>query len=205
MVPKILHFVWLGEANPLADYCQKTVTDLHPDYDIRVWRQKPHKWPELFEKAWNKAGNRLAQQADVLRVWGLWKYGGVYMDSDFIGIRPLKEEWLKCRFRCAEHWRKGIDFGRKKLANGVMISQKEATELAIIIMGWDKIKQVEWESFGGYRLYEVSKLCKMNPLPAKAFFPNIDEDTALGKDREELAEEYSDTHFIHLWKAGRYG
>tara|TARA_B100000989_G_scaffold39741_1_gene25200 strand:- start:12090 stop:12752 length:663 start_codon:yes stop_codon:yes gene_type:complete len=82
MIPKILHYVWVGSEIPervqsLIDH-NKTHT---PDYDIKVWtEQNLPKLNKFAENAYRK--KKWAFVSDYVRFVALRRYGGIYLDTD---------------------------------------------------------------------------------------------------------------------------
>ena len=37
MIPKLLHFIWIGDVFKMPYKCIKTWTDMHPDYKVVLW------------------------------------------------------------------------------------------------------------------------------------------------------------------------
>jgi FkbM family methyltransferase len=64
----------------------------HPDWELKVWRDPIVADTEgfLLKKYWGKT-NSGAQFADLLRLDVLYKFGGVYIDSDFKLIKRLDD------------------------------------------------------------------------------------------------------------------
>ncbi|PJJ84051.1 glycosyltransferase family 32 protein [Mucilaginibacter auburnensis] len=84
MIPKIIHLCWLsGDAYP--DDIKKCISTWHehlPDYEIRVWTNKDL---EQLNSTWvTQAYNakKYAFAADFIRLYALYNYGGIYLDSD---------------------------------------------------------------------------------------------------------------------------
>jgi hypothetical protein len=90
-IPKIIHWVWVGPAPKpkLVLDCIESWKKFCPDYEIRLWGDE-----ELAQ-----IGNRFAIEAlehrkfafasDVLRLYALKNYGGVYVDSDLQITAPI--------------------------------------------------------------------------------------------------------------------
>lgn len=84
MIPKIIHYVWLGD-NPLPAKLQEYVDGWHelmPDYEIKRWdlsciELDDH--PFVKEAVKNR---RWAFAADYIRTYALMTCGGIYMDTD---------------------------------------------------------------------------------------------------------------------------
>lgn len=91
MIPKILHYVWVGK-NPLPDSVLTYIASWKkycPDYQIMEWN----------EDNFDIASNRYAYEAYIAKKWAfvsdfirlsvLYKYGGIYLDSDVELIKNL--------------------------------------------------------------------------------------------------------------------
>lgn len=93
MIPKIIHYVWLGkgEMNERAKHCLESWRKKLPDYKIIEWNEDNfdihcNKWVEKSYK--NK---KYAFASDFVRLWALYNYGGIYMDTDVEVYKPLDE------------------------------------------------------------------------------------------------------------------
>jgi FkbM family methyltransferase len=89
---KIIHFT-VRDPNKL-DPVQADVVErarkLHPAWGIKLWPDAPQGESFLLEKYWPKV-NSGAQFADLLRLDVLYRFGGVYVDSDLRLFKPLDE------------------------------------------------------------------------------------------------------------------
>lgn len=95
VIPKILHFVWVGDESRRPDACIDTWRQLNPDYEVKVWGNEQ----------WHSGGWRTAHQmeaigarglagvADLMRYEILVREGGVTLDADSVCTRPLPD-WL---------------------------------------------------------------------------------------------------------------
>lgn len=91
-IPKIIHQIWLGEAIPnelydLMDSIKKT----NPGYEYRLWTDVEADDFEFKNKELYKSCRNLGQKSDILRYAILEKFGGIYLDTDFIGIKSFDE------------------------------------------------------------------------------------------------------------------
>ena len=66
-------------------------------WEVKVWQDPVQSDGFLLEKYWSKA-NSGAQFADLLRLDVLYRFGGVYVDSDLRLLKPLDE--LVQNFKC---------------------------------------------------------------------------------------------------------
>lgn len=91
MIPKIIHYCWFGkkEMPDLALKCIDSWKKYLPDYELRLWNEDTFDldmYPYTRE-AYDK--RKFAFVTDVVRLWALEKFGGVYMDTDVEILRPL--------------------------------------------------------------------------------------------------------------------
>ncbi len=93
MIPKIIHYCWFGgkEMPKLAKKCLKSWEKYCPDYKIMCWSE------ENFDINSNKyvkeayENKKFAFVTDYVRLYALYNYGGVYMDTDVEVIKPIDE------------------------------------------------------------------------------------------------------------------
>ncbi|MCM1483712.1 MAG: glycosyltransferase [Muribaculaceae bacterium] len=93
MVPKIIHLCWFSnDPYPIEiKVCLESWKRIVPDYEIKLWGMAearaigiPYINEALDARRWAFAG-------DVVRFYAVWKYGGVYMDSDVFLYRRFDE------------------------------------------------------------------------------------------------------------------
>ena len=84
MIPRIIHYCWFGgkELPELAQKCIATWKDKCSDYQIMRWDEATfdiNSVPYVKEAYENK---KFAFVTDYVRLWAIYNYGGVYMDTD---------------------------------------------------------------------------------------------------------------------------
>lgn len=90
MIPKILHYVWLGcnPLTPLAEECLASWKEKMPDWQIIRWDETNFDIaaaPLYVQQAYK--ARKYAFVSDYVRLWALEQYGGVYVDTD---VKVLK-------------------------------------------------------------------------------------------------------------------
>lgn len=105
MIPKIIHLCWLsGDAFPkdIAACLESWKVHLN-DYEVWLWGKKPEDCMGLnmVEKdfdmdaiVWCKQAfetKKYAFAADYIRLYALYNYGGIYMDSDVVVYKSFNE------------------------------------------------------------------------------------------------------------------
>lgn len=92
MIPKIIHYCWLS-GDPFPSDIKKCIESwkLHmPDWDFRLWDLKA---VEGIESIWLKETiqtRKWAFAADFIRLFAVFHYGGIYLDSDVIVFKSLE-------------------------------------------------------------------------------------------------------------------
>lgn len=93
MIPKIIHCVWFGrgEKNERAKHCIETWHNVLPDYKIIEWNEDNFdiNYNDFTKNSYN--AKKYAFTSDVARLWALYKYGGIYMDTDVEVYKSLDE------------------------------------------------------------------------------------------------------------------
>lgn len=100
MIPKIIHYCWFG-GKPLpkdAEKCVLSWKKFFPDYEIKRWDESNFDVNSIqyTEEAY-RAG-KYAFVSDYARFWILYKYGGLYFDTDVEVIRSLDDIVRKGNF-----------------------------------------------------------------------------------------------------------
>lgn len=99
MIPKIIHYVWLGggKKSPSVKRCIRSWKKVMPDYEIKEWNETNF---DVNSIAWVKEAisvSKWALASDCIRLYVLYKYGGIYMDTDVMTYKPF-DEFLKYDF-----------------------------------------------------------------------------------------------------------
>jgi hypothetical protein len=99
MIPKRIHYVWVGGALPAA---QRAYIDswraTNPDYELVLWNEDNIDFSvELLKRSYSE--RKWAKVADIARLMALYQQGGIYLDTDiqvFKSLDPLLN--YKCFF-----------------------------------------------------------------------------------------------------------
>lgn len=91
MIPKIIHYCWFG-GNPMPKEALKCIESWKkycPDYEIIEWNEKNFdiNYCDYVREAYE--AKKWAFITDVVRLYALVNYGGVYMDSDVEVVKSL--------------------------------------------------------------------------------------------------------------------
>ena len=90
-IPKIIHYCWFG-GNPLPELAQKCIASWKkfcPDYEIKEWNESNYDVRKIQYTAQAYDAKKYAFVSDYARFDILYKYGGVYLDTDVELIKSL--------------------------------------------------------------------------------------------------------------------
>ena len=91
MIPKKIHYCWFG-GNPLPESAKKYIETWKkycPDYEIIEWNETNF---DLNQNQYCKEAyeaKKWAFVSDYARFWILYRYGGIYFDTDVEVLKPL--------------------------------------------------------------------------------------------------------------------
>lgn len=93
MIPKIIHYCWLSN-DPFPDSIQKCIDSWNkylPGYELMLWNYDrfPRGKSKWVDQAFDN--HKYAFAADYIRLYALYQYGGIYLDSDVEVLRPFDE------------------------------------------------------------------------------------------------------------------
>jgi mannosyltransferase OCH1-like enzyme len=92
MIPRVFHQIWVNRQNPALPPAFQSYADkwraLNPQWQHRLWNLENLDFPLLRPELIPLCAN-YAQVADVLRLEVLYRYGGIYIDTDFEPLRPI--------------------------------------------------------------------------------------------------------------------
>ncbi len=93
MIPKIIHLCWLS-GDPFPTEIQKCLDSWKehlPDYDIWLWDTTRF---DINSTIWTQQAFRTkkyAFAADYIRLYALYNYGGIYLDSDVLVYKSFND------------------------------------------------------------------------------------------------------------------
>ncbi len=118
MIPKVIHYCWFGkgEKSELAKKCIDSWKKYLPEYEIKEWNEDNfdvninYYCKEAYE------AKKYAFVTDYVRLYALYKEGGIYMDTDVEVLKPLDDFLKHPAFSSFEN--------NNKVPTGLMASQK---------------------------------------------------------------------------------
>lgn len=93
MIPKVINYCWFG-GNPLPASAQKCIASWRkylPDYEIKEWNESNFDVNIIPYTAEAYKAKKYAFVSDYARFWILYRYGGLYFDTDVEVIRNMDD------------------------------------------------------------------------------------------------------------------
>jgi mannosyltransferase OCH1-like enzyme len=177
VIPKLIHFIWVGDETKCPTNCMDTWRALNPDYEFLLWGNA-----DLAEQDWlNKAHmtemakRELNGVADMMRWEILHAKGGIVVDADSIALRPLDDQLLDCEaFACWEN-----EIARPGLIAagyfGAEAGNEFVAQIARDINAEPSVThEMAWKTVGPLRLTEAYRKYQYSQLriyPSHTFIP----------------------------------
>lgn len=91
MIPPKIHYCWFGgKGKPkLAQKCIASWKRFCPDYEIIEWNENNVDLAEYPYLEWCYKNKKWAFLSDLVRLLVVFKYGGIYLDTDVEVVKPL--------------------------------------------------------------------------------------------------------------------
>lgn len=93
MIPKIIHFCWFGKG-PYPKEFESYLASWKkycPDYTIMEWNESNFNTESNNYVKEAYSAKKWAFVTDYVRLWAIYSYGGIYMDTDVELLRPIDE------------------------------------------------------------------------------------------------------------------
>ena len=90
-IPKIIHQVWLGGVVPecFKDLMQSWINSHLDGWQYILWTDKEAEDFQMHSREFYDQADNYGVKSDILKMEVIYKYGGVYIDTDFECLRPL--------------------------------------------------------------------------------------------------------------------
>jgi hypothetical protein len=196
-VPKIFHRIWLGNTPMPLEFVRygETWEDNHPCWEMKLWTDE--NLPKLINEDYLKLCKNYSEMSDLIRYELLYKYGGVYIDTDFESLKPIDNliEDLDI-FASTEN--------NTHICGGFFGAQPKHPLLKEII---NKIPQALEENknetsdlkIGPTFITEVLKYSNIKVLDKEFFYPYLPGQTSIKNKLSENKIAYAAHHWAASW------
>ena len=88
-IPLIIHQIWLGSPFPEKyKKWQQTWKNMGPGWQYKLWTDAEVRKLKLFNQHLYDRETNYGAKSDILRIELLYRYGGIYVDTDFECLNP---------------------------------------------------------------------------------------------------------------------
>lgn len=104
-IPKIIHFCWLSkdEYPELVVKCMESWKKYLPDYELMIWNTENFDVNCCQYTAEAFAAKKYAFVSDYIRLYALYNYGGIYLDSDIEVLKSFDDLLNNRAFTCFQN------------------------------------------------------------------------------------------------------
>lgn len=199
LIPRTFHQVWINDACPVLPDAYSAYAAawlrLHPGWGYRLWNLDnldfPLRRPELIPRC-----GSYAQVADVLRLEVLYRYGGVYIDTDFEPFKCIEPLLDGVRmFLCSED---GVT-----ITQSIIGAEPSAPLVLRLLDGLPQHVGIEAPNLETGPSYVTRNLLTggfregLTLFPTKYFYPY--DWTEQHRSREYFPEAYAAHRYAHSW------
>lgn len=210
-IPKIFHQIWLGGKIPdKYNKLMQSFRDKNPDWEFRLWTDEDAKSFDMINRdVFDKIQN-LGAKSDIFRYEILYKYGGVYTDTDFICLKSFNDFLHLDLFSGTGH------VGHPEAFNG-LIGTKPNNKLVMKLI--EKIKSIPENRINNYDITNITGPMVFSSIFFDYLHSNLDDKIILFPTqffysfpaikrfeiRENLNEEVifkfksEESYCVHLW------
>lgn len=139
MIPKVIHYCWFG-GNPLPKSAQMCIASWRkylPDYEIKEWNESNFDVNIIPYTAEAYKAKKYAFVSDYARFWILYKYGGLYFDTDVEVIKNMDDIIAKGPFMgCENEAKAGATPAQLGVAPGLGLGVNPGLGLYGEILNW---------------------------------------------------------------------
>lgn len=210
-IPKVIHQIWLGSEYP-EKYIKyrDLMMEINSNFEYKLWTDEDVDKFGLKNKELYYNIRNWGAKSDIFRYEILEREGGIYIDTDFLCIKPFDD---LCHL---DAWAGQGQVGVPEVFNSIMASAPNHKYMQNIVEGLTKIKRFDdhipgvMNNTGPYyvqrKFYEVAKPDdNMVIFPEKFFFPFPARGSGyMNQDSEEydkVVKSYmnENTYCIHMW------
>lgn len=215
-IPKLAHWIWLSPELPCwAEENIAQFRQLHGNWSFRIWHELPADFPESLRAIINTIP-WYSSRSDIFRYWLLAEYGGVFLDTDIVPLRPF-DDLLKHSFFLAPCQPEGHD--RPHLNCALMGCEAKSAAMISVLDECHRYatqalppKRIAYGPDLLTRLFASTSSSEASILPSHYFYLIPDRTTAhqfwraSPQEREEILSSFRtsftdncEPYAVHLW------
>jgi inositol phosphorylceramide mannosyltransferase catalytic subunit len=210
IVPKKIHQIWIGGQAPKKyDLWRNSWKKNHPDYEYFLWDEQKILQLDLINRKQFVETKYPVVKSNLARHEILFKFGGIYVDTDFESLKKIEEKYLTRSFMAGE-----VCGYSPNINDAIMIASKGSKLLELVINGFKKkklpSKMNPMEILHYCGVFYLSKIIKKNRkilrdiviTPSQYFYPWPNFMTNNSSNRYSYVSKKSLA--IHHWEVSWY-
>lgn len=150
-IPRQIHYCWFGR-NPLPELAKKCIESWRkymPEYQIIEWNEDNFDVDSIPYTSEAYKEKKFAFVSDYARLWIMYKYGGVYFDTDVEVIKPIDKiisigAFMGCERDGDDPFNIAVNPGLGLAADAGMPIYKELVELYEGLSFYDSKKSIDY-------------------------------------------------------------
>lgn len=136
IVPKKIHQIWIGSKVPKKyDLWRNSWKKNHPDYEYYLWDEQKILQLDLINRKQFVETKYPVVKSNLARHEILFKFGGIYADTDFESLKKIDDKYLTRSFIAGE-----VCGHNPNINDAIMIATKGSKLLELVINGFKKKK-----------------------------------------------------------------
>lgn len=212
MIPKIIHYTWFSN-EPFPERIRRCIASWHqymPDYEYILWDADRIKEIDSCWLEETLAKRKWAYAADMVRLYAVYKYGGIYLDTDCMIYRSFdnllddrcfigKENSLHIEGGIIESYLTSHCFGAEPCHPFIERCLSYYNRPFVVSADESLPMKLKWNVvLLPFIQSELAEQIGYNPLPSVDFIQRLDGVTVYPKAYFDLIKVTSDGYCRHL-------
>lgn len=208
-IPNIIHQIWIG--SPVPDVYKKFINSwkvYNPDWEYILWDDKKIKQLNLKNKNAFNLSPSFGIKSDIARYEILYRFGGIYVDTDFECLKNFTPITTNCSFFAGHSNGSAIN-----ILNGIIGSLPHNIFFEEILEKIDKplfstdgMKVINYSGPGLFNSLFINHLKSHENtvlFPSVYFYPYPNYDLSKNLPLEAIKKTYiqPESYAIHYWEA----
>ncbi len=212
-IPKKIHQIWIGPKQIPKKYLEwsRSWVKKNPDWDYKLWTNEDIKDLDMHNRSIFNLSDNVGFKSDLVRYEILYKFGGIYIDTDFECLKKIPDslrdyDFVSCiGFNYFPEILNGFLMSSpqnkilKELIYNIQIPQYKKDPMSIIkFSGPLKLTDIYFNNHENNRNYLILPSNYCYPYPSFLINSSV-------KEKDEItSESFAIHHWEMSWMKGKY-